>query len=131
PNRDGAITAAELPIALGFSLDYYAGTSRTVDLVDHGGVWDLSEERPDDQVIAIGPQALSDQYYAGSFPTGAFVVDAGSGLDAIYHQDDQALWLDGIASHVMSGGTLAPYAQPIAVLRFPITDGQMFESIGQ
>src|SRR5690349_9431848 len=80
PNRDGAITAAELPIAIGFSLDYYAGTNRTVDLVDHGGVWNLSEERPDDEVVAIGPVALTDQYYAGSFPTGQFVVDAGSGL---------------------------------------------------
>jgi hypothetical protein len=56
------------------------------------------------------------------------VVDAGSGLDGIYHQDAQALWLDGTASHdsAMASRTLIVYPQPIAVLRFPAAAGDMY-----
>lgn len=127
PNRDGTITADELPIAYGATLAYYAspsGASRTVATTDRA--WDLSEERSDDEVIALGPTQLGAQWYAASFPSGSFVTDAGSGLDGIYHQDERALWLDGLASHeeAPSGGkTLVHYAEPVALLRFPLADG--------
>jgi hypothetical protein len=131
PNRDGVIDASELPIALGATIDYYAGTNRTVDLVAKNSVWDLSTERPDDMIVALGPTALATQWYAASFPAGQFVVDAGSGLVGIYHQDAQALWLDGTASAdpaPSAGKTLVAYAQPIAVLRFPIADMQAYST---
>ena len=126
PNRDGAITADEMPLALGASLTYYVGTNQTI--AQTGMRWDYSVERAEDDVIALGPAALKDQWYAGSFPAGQFVVDAGSGLDGVYHQDDQALWLDGTASHdmAMATRTLIVYPQPIALLRFPITAGDAF-----
>ncbi len=126
PNRDGAITADELPIALGASAAFYAGTMRTLDPVLHDGAWDFSDERSDDNTAALGPTALRDQWYAASFPSGEFVVDAGGGLDGIYHQDNQALWLDGTASQVETNKTLIVYPQPLAVLRFPVTLGDAF-----
>jgi hypothetical protein len=129
PDRDGQITADELPLALGASLTYYASDNRTIDPIARGGIWDLSEERADDRVIALGPERLATQWYAASFPAGQFVVDAGSGLDGIYHQDAQALWLDGTASREQapSGGqTLIVYPRPVAVLRFPIRVGDAF-----
>jgi hypothetical protein len=129
PNRDGQITADELPIALGATLSYYQGENRTVDLVATDDVWDLSTQLPDDTIVALGPIALSDQWYAASFPAGQFVVDAGDGIDGIYHQDASALWLDGTASHdamPSAGKTLVAYAEPVAALRFPIEDGQAF-----
>lgn len=131
PDLDGTITAAELPIALGATIDFYAGSNRTVDLIATGGVWDLSVERPDDTVVALGPVALHDQWYAAMFPASQFVVDAGGGLDGIYHQDDVALWLDGTASQQAlpaNGKTLVAYTTPIAVLRFPIGDGDAFST---
>ena len=100
PNRDGMITADELPIALGARLDYYASTNVGVALT--GKVIDLSQERASDTVVALGPVALGAQWYAAMFPAGQFAVDAGSGLDGIYHQDSVALWLDGTASQVTS-----------------------------
>jgi len=126
PNRDGAITADEMPVVLGATLSYYVGTNRTI--AQTGARWDFSEERPDDEVVELGPAALKDQWYAGSFPTGQFVVDAGSGLAGIYHQDAQALWLDGTASHdsAMASRTLIVYPQPIAVLRFPVLEGDTY-----
>ncbi|MDB4958723.1 MAG: hypothetical protein JWO36_6292 [Myxococcales bacterium] len=132
PNRDGQITAAELPIALGATVDYYTGANRTVDLAGKNGIWNFSEERADDTVVALGPIVLGAQWYAPQFPTGEFAVDGGGGLDGIYHQDDRGLWLDGTASRdpAPATKTLIRYAQPITVLRFPITDGQSFTVIG-
>jgi len=131
PNRDGQITADELPIALGATITYYAATNRTVNLTAANGVFDLSKESSDDTVVALGPVALAAQWYADQFPTGEFVVDAGSGLDGIYHQDDRALWLDGTASQQempAAGKTLIRYADPIALLRFPLTDGLAYST---
>jgi hypothetical protein len=129
PNRDGMITADELPIALGATLTYYAGTNRSVNLVAANGVYDLSMENPSDTVVAIGPVALGTQWYAAEFPMGQFVVDAGGGLDGIYHQDQTALWLDGTASQMempAAGKTLVHYADPVALLRFPLVDGETY-----
>lgn len=126
PDRDGVITSAELPIALGATLPYYVGENRTID--QQGTRWDFSEELPDDEVVALGPIALGDQWYAASFPAGQFAVDAGGGLDGIYHQNEQGLWLDGTASRddAMGSRTLIVYPQPIPVLRFPVTVGDTF-----
>ena len=132
PDRDGQITAAELPIALGATASYYAspaGATRTVDLVGAGGRWDFADERPDDVVIELGPVALKDQWYAATFPAGQFAIDGGGGLDGVYHQDAQALWLDGTASREMApagGRTLVHYPQPVALLRFPLADGDAY-----
>lgn len=129
PNRDGKITADELPIALGATVTYYTGTNRTVNLAGTSGHFDLSQESPDDTVIALGPVQLATQWYADQFPAGQFVVDAGSGLDGIYHQDDRALWLDGTASQSDgSAKTLIRYADPIALLRFPLVDGLAYST---
>jgi hypothetical protein len=128
PNRDGMITADELPIALGATIDYYVDTNQPVDLVAANGVWDLSQER-NDSVIALGPVALGAQWYAGMFPAGQFVVDAGGGLDGVYHQDAEALWLDGTASQADGANkTLIVYPTPLPVLRFPVTDGESYST---
>lgn len=137
PDRDGQITAAELPIALGATVAYFAspaGTTRTIATGGATKLWDLSEEHSDDVVVALGPTELKAQWFAAQFPAGEFVVDGGGGLDGIYHQDDQALWLDGTASHEPSpagGKTLIRYAQPIAVLRFPVADGDAYTTTAQ
>lgn len=130
PNRDGQLTADELPIAYGATLAYYAsptGASRTI--ATGGTTWDLAEERPDDEVVALGPVQLGAQWYAAAFPAGQFATDAGGGLDGIYHQDDRALWLDGLASQTDGAAkTLVRYAQPVALLRFPLADGAAYSA---
>ena len=132
PNGQGTITADELPIVLGATLPYYAGSNRTVNLVANSeGVYDLSVQSPSDVVVNVGPVGLGSQWYASAYPMGQFVVDAGSGLDGIYHQDATALWLDGTASqqeNPAAGETLVQYAEPIALLRFPLMDGQSYST---
>ena len=123
PNRDGMITVDEMPIAIGATLTYYTSTNAS------GVGYDMPQENASDQVVALGPVALGPQWYAASFPSGQFVVDAGGGLDGIYHQDSQALWLDGTASQATGANqTLIVYPTPLPVLRFPITVGEMYTS---
>jgi hypothetical protein len=124
PNRDGQITADELPIALGATVSYYVPTNATI--AQTGTDSNFADERKEDTVIALGPTALRDQWYAASFASGQFVVDAGSALDGIYHQDAQALWLDGTASQQESPKTLIVYSPPLPVLRFPVKAGDMY-----
>lgn len=134
PNRDGRISADELPVAIGATVTNYVATNRTIDQLLVDGRWDFSDERAGDEVAEIGPVALRDQWYAGRFTQGQFVVDAGLGLDGIYHQDAQALWLDGTASREQnpSGGqTLVVYPQPLPVLRFPVQVGDIFTTTAQ
>jgi hypothetical protein len=136
PDRDGVITAAELPIALGLTVDEYVsppGVTRAVNLAGANGRWDFSAEYADDTRVATGPVALAAQWYAPDFPGGAFVADAGGGNDGIYAQTDAALLLLGLASHdaaPKSGKTLLRYDAPIAVLRFPLRDGLAWTETG-
>jgi len=140
PTRDGVLTADELPVAIGASIDYYvspAGTTRTVDLVGTGTApdhrWDLATEYPDDARVASGSAALDGQWYASDFPGGQFVADAGGGNDGVYREDDTALWLLGLASHdpaPATGKTLLRYDAPVAVLRFPLADGDAWTETG-
>lgn len=131
PDRTGGITADELPIAIDATLTYYASANGTVDQDASDGMWDLSQELASDDVIALGPVALREQWYAAMFPVGQFVVDSGSGLEGIYHQDERGLWLDGIASHddaPAAGKTLIIYPQPLPALRFPVQVGDAFST---
>jgi hypothetical protein len=132
PDRDGTITADELPVALGLQASYYVGTNSPVAL---GGdeAWDLSEERATDDIVAVGPVALSEREYATSFPGAAFVADTGDELESIFHQDATGLWLHGTASRdqTAANATLVHYAEPVAVLRFPIAIGDAFTTTAQ
>ena len=136
PDRDGTITSAELPIALGVTIDEYVSASQhPVDLVGGGAprTWDFSTEYKDDTRVPVGPVALGAQWYAASFPGGQFVADAGSGLDGVYAEDDTALWLYGLASHdaaPQQGKTLLVYDAPVAVLRLPLSDGMSWTEHG-
>jgi hypothetical protein len=134
PNLDGKIDFSELPIALGATVAFYDSTNAAVDLtgktVDGQQVWDMSAEpAAADTVVHLGPTALDTQWFVSAFPNGQFLVDAGSGLVGIYHEDATALWLDGTASTMpapAAGKTLIVYDQAVAMLRFPIQDGDAY-----
>jgi hypothetical protein len=132
PNRDGTITAAELPVVLDTPVDYYVsppGVTRNVAL--SGTTWDLSTEYPDDVSTPVAATALSMQWYANDFPSGQFVTDGPEGLDAIYHLDDQGLWLHGLASKTSGASqTLLVYAEPVPVLRLPLAAGDAWTATG-
>jgi hypothetical protein len=143
PNLDGTITAAEFQEANGIPVKYLvspSGLTTTVDLdgtVDSTGqrVWNWGTSYATDQVIQIQASPLTGKWYAASFPGGTFVTpfDAGDTLEAVYHEDANAIWLHGIASTEESppnGKTLYAYSQPIPVTEFPLSVGSSWTATG-
>src|ERR1700722_11037961 len=136
PNLDGTIDSNELAAVLGVPVKYLvspSGTSRAVNVAgetDTQGqlVWDFGTDFADDQVATIEAAALKDKWYAASFPNGQFATpfDAADTLEAVYSQDDNGLYLQGIASTVMSppeGETLIVYDTPVTLYVFPLKMG--------
>ena len=88
--------------------------------------WDWSADTAGDALIDQLAVALDDQWYAGSFPGGRFVIAVDATTDGVYAADDRGLYLLGLASHDEAppgGKTLLPYAAPVAVLRLPVAAG--------
>lgn len=127
-NRDGQLTADEVPLALGQAAALIVNRqTRPWDLVGTteptGQRWVLDAELPDEETILATAEPLGTQWYADQFPDGVFALSDGD-LDSIYSQDDQALRLHGTASREASSTqSLVVYTTPLAVLQFPLAVG--------
>ena len=140
PNLDGALESGELPIAIGEAVGYLVGESRPVDLegtVDAAGrrTWSFAIDYADDRLVRVGPARLSEQWFAADFPSADFVapIDIAGSVLGVYHQDERALWLHGVASAVPDppdGRTLLRYGAPIALFVLPLEPGARWTSVG-
>lgn len=144
PNLDGRIDAHELQAAIGIPAGFRVsakGAARKVDIaggIDSQGhrTWDWSASAASDQQAAFTAVLPAKRWYAQQFATGQFAVamDAGGAVEAVYRQDQEALWLLGIASTdpaPASGKTLLVYTQPVALYRFPLQAGGQWTSVGK
>ena len=137
PDLDGVLTAAEVPVVLDQPLTFRVSTDAAVDVAGRGTAtdrqWDWSRDDAGDALVDQIAVALDDQWYAGSFPGGQFVLAVDASTDAIYRADERGLYLLGLASHEEApagGKTLLPYVAPVAVLRLPVTVGDRFTEVG-
>jgi hypothetical protein len=143
PNLDGVIESTELAAVLGVPVKYLvspSGTSRAVNVAgatDTKGqlVWDFGTDYADDQIASIQASALQGKWYAGSFPNGQFATpfDAADTLEAVYSQDANGLYLQGLASTVQSppeGKTLFVYETPVTLYVFPLKAGTTWTTTG-
>jgi hypothetical protein len=143
PNLDGQIDRSELGAALGVPARYLvspSGVARTVNQagsVDAAGhkTWDWSNDYADDQAATIVATAPAGKWYADKFPGAQFVspFDAGGAIEAVYAEDDTAIYLLGLASAIPNpadGQTLYVYDAPVPFLRFPLAPGKSWTSTG-
>jgi hypothetical protein len=143
PNLDGVIQSSELQPSLGTPASYLVNPSGTTRMVDVEGevnssgqlVWDWGASYANDQVAMIEATALSGKWYAASFPNGQYVTpfDAADTLEAVYSQDDNGAYLQGLAStqeNPASGKTLWVYGTPVKLYAFPLTPGTTWTSSG-
>ncbi len=142
PNLDGKLEAHELTPATDTPVQYLinpVGRDRTVDLVGRmegaRRVFRFDVDFADDQALTLTATKLAGKWYSASFPTGEFVtaIDAAGTTEGIYRHDDTALFLLGLASKSESGPdgkTLLVYAEPVAVVRFPLTVGMRWVAVG-
>jgi hypothetical protein len=143
PNLDGVIQSSEVAAQLGVPADYTvnpAGSMVTVDVageVDSSGqlVWDWGASYANDQVATITATALTGKWYASSFPNGQFVVpyNEADTLEAVYSQDDNGMYLQGLAStqqNPVTSQTLYVYETPVTLYTFPLKPGATWSSTG-
>ncbi len=141
PDLDGEITAAEVPVLIGAATTYRVSADKTAAKVSTAGVddgkggrlwaWDIDTK--DDAVVDTNVSDPLDGWFADTFPdaTFAIAIDRGGELLGLYRKDDDALWLLGFASVAPTPAakrTLARYAQPVAVMRFPLRVGRSWTS---
>jgi hypothetical protein len=148
PNLDGRIDATEVvkvadivnvqDTTASFLISP-TGVSRQIDIkgaVNHDGQldWDWSVDYADDQVERLGVQLINGKWYENYFPRGQFVLAMDAiHAEGVYSQDDEGLWLHGYASadeKPPEGKTLAIYAEPVAMLRFPLQAGSSWVAAG-
>lgn len=137
PDLDGVLTAAEVPVLIDQPLGFRSRTEVAVDIAGTGGEldhrWDWSEDSATDVFADQIALALDDQWYAGSFPTGRFVLASDPDLDGIYAADERGVHLLGLASHVADpagGRTLLAYDAAVTVLRLPVERGDRWTEVG-
>jgi hypothetical protein len=144
PNVNGRVEPSEFRAFLDAAAQYLvseAGREREVDLqggVDGAGrrTWDWSRREASDRAATIAASTLVGRWYADRFPDGEFVtpLDAGATTEAVYRQDDEALWLLGVASREPDppeGRTLLVYGAPLPLFRFPLEPGRSWEAVGE
>jgi hypothetical protein len=143
PNLDGVIQSSELQPSLGIAASYLVNPANTTRAVDVAGevngsgqlVWDWGASYANDQVASIEASALQGKWYASSFPNGQYVTpfDAGDTLEAVYSQDADGAYLQGLASkdeHPSEGQTLWVYDAPVKLYAFPLKPGTTWTSSG-
>jgi hypothetical protein len=134
PNLDGKLESTELQAAIGTPVDYLvnpAGKERTVNLA--GPPFHFDVDFADDQKLTVAASTVAGKWYSASFPTGEFVtgVDAAGTIEGVYRHEDNGLFLLGLASKTETPKTLLVYEQPIAIVRFPLTVGTKWVSVGK
>ncbi len=141
-NGDGEITfdevvaAPELGIASFFTVNVGGSTAvwdEPSGFEGNDGVWtwDLSATDPAaDELLSVGPQALSGLWYESYYPADAFtaLLDGPSRMWGVYRLDPdvQALMLLGVAAE--DPGDVLVYDPPVPSLRFPLADGDAWSA---
>lgn len=135
-NGDGQIDADELPVTQAMGLvstfTVAAGTvalpdpgiAGTFDADQGGFQWDLSHPLPGDDLHYEALLPVASFWFSDYFVNGQFVQSFSGDTVGIYHQDEDALWLHGIAS--AEDGPEASYLvyeYPIKLLSFPLKNG--------
>jgi hypothetical protein len=141
PNLDGVLTADELKPALDVPAKFLVppeGTEREVDTAgkvsgEGKRTWNLGTDYKDEQVATVVAKSVQDTWFAKSFSGASFTtpLDLAGRTLSVYANDQNGITLLGLASaeeNPPEGKTLYVYAQPILVLKFPLTVGTSWVS---
>lgn len=136
PNRDGVITRAEFPAVVGATALYLVNNPGTaVDGVNTQGAvvdgtrrWDFSARRTEDHPSLEEVLSPRDRWWSGQFPNATFasVIDRSTNLLGVYRLTDTALEILGTVS-TEANRTSLRFDPPVAVLRFPLREGDRWE----
>jgi hypothetical protein len=131
-NNDGKIDINEVQFVTGVKVNYlFNPPGTTVPVNPDGPNWDFTSTEGVIHVLELDP--VKDQWFASSFPGAdyATVTDVGSGLLGVFKIANETVWIMGYASPTPDPETLLVYDTPIASLRFPISLGDSWTSVGR
>jgi len=126
-NQDGIIQRLEVPAMAGLGGFFHAnqgGQVVPVNVKKMAGAWDFSVVGAGDEKIFDGLSSPAGTWWAGDFPNASYaqLADAENDLLGVYKIDEDKLSLLGIVSRTDGfSATKLVYAQPIEVLRFPLS----------
>jgi hypothetical protein len=136
PDQDGTITRAEMPFVVGATVLYAVNNDGTVvEGVDTAGmpgssgrVWNYAAARAEDHRVLDEVLAPAGQWWASRYPTASFamVLDRANQIYGVYRAGDNALELLATVSREANRTDLQ-MDPPVAVLRFPLTEGASWE----
>lgn len=136
PNRDGVITRAEFPAAVGATALYQVNDpGTTVDGVNTVGTvvdgvrrWDFSMRRSEDHPSLEEVLSPRGRWWSGQYPDATFasVIDRSTNLLGVYRLTDTALELLATVS-TEANRTNLRFNPAVAVLRFPLREGDRWE----
>jgi hypothetical protein len=144
---DGSLSATDIPVVPGLPMRFIeadsAATSDPTVPVDVDGTssngtttWDFTGAHTGDAPFQMEASLLSNQWFASTFASeapldqagnGAYVAPLASDTLAIFRRSQDQLVILGVAS-VDANYTLITYDPPILVLKFPLTEGETFQS---
>ncbi|MBT8494813.1 MAG: hypothetical protein KJO07_17280 [Deltaproteobacteria bacterium] len=133
PDLDGALTAAELPVALERPISYLVDSDIAVEL--DGPSW--SFEAPPARSELVQAHDLDGTWYQSEFPGAHFAVPLRPGQDSpiegVYSLEDDGLFLHGVAARDLAEGleTVWSYRTPVALLRLPLSAGDSWTEVGE
>jgi hypothetical protein len=130
PNRDGQITAAEVPLRAGLKATFRAASNVTVDTKgvaqgDGSRVWDLSVALPGDHARVVETLDPKGAWWAPSFSGATYASKLSEASDLLgVFEVGSALSLRGVVSP-MDGLTKTNVAHngPAVILQFPLKEG--------
>lgn len=130
PNKDGTITADEVPIAPGLKATFRVAENApfaTAGVVKGDGRrWDLSIALPGDRDALVTTRALAGTWYGGKFPGASHSTELSltSDLLGVFQTTATGLLLVGVVSPTEGATkTELKYATPPAALQFPLKVG--------
>jgi hypothetical protein len=133
-NRDGTVTAAEVPLKAGLHATFRTATNVAVStsgVVGQGGArtWDLTGALAGDHPRAVDTIALAGAWYAPSFPSATYASRLSDSADllGVFEVGASALSLRGVVSPADGfTKTNVTYTPSATLMQFPMKQGSQW-----
>lgn len=131
PNKDGVITAAEVPLKAGLRATFRVGTSETIDTAGTpqagGRAWDFTAALASDRSVLVETLPLAGKWFESKFQGATYAVQlrASSAELGVFEVSPAGVLLRGVVTP--EGGvfrTEVTHAPPPPMLSFPLTVGK-------
>jgi hypothetical protein len=136
PDKNGTITAEEVPLGAGLSAKFKVAADATFDTTgdkqgDGSRIWDFTVMLSGDQTVLAETLPIEGTWYAADFAGATYATRLSQGADllGVFEVSADALLLRGVVSQEDGfTATNLSYDPPVPVLTFPMKEGDVWET---